>query len=68
MLDVLQVLAQGKGDLTHRFEPKAKDEVGELERHFNTFLEKLHGIISEVSVSTKKLATAADQMRFATQQ
>jgi len=68
VLDVLKVLAQGKGDLTHRFKPEAKDEVGELERHFNTFLEKLHGIISEVSVSTKKLAASADQMRFATQQ
>ncbi|MFC1603298.1 methyl-accepting chemotaxis protein, partial [Pseudomonadota bacterium] len=58
----------GKGDLTRRFTPKAKDEVGELERHFNTFLDKLHGIILEVSVSTKKLAAAADQMRLATQQ
>ena len=68
VLDVLKVLAQGKGNLTHRFNPEAKDEVGELECHFNTFLEKLHGIISEVSVSTKKLAASAEQMRFATQQ
>jgi len=68
VLEVIKMLAQGKGNLTHRFVPHAKDEVGELSRHFNTFLEKLHSIISEVSLSTQKLAAVADEMRSATRE
>ena len=67
VVNVLKVLAQGKGDLTHHLKPQCNDEVGELSRYFNTFLEKLHSIISEVSQSTCKLAQAADKMRIATE-
>jgi methyl-accepting chemotaxis protein len=67
VVNVLQVLAQGKGDLTHRLKPQSNDEVGDLSRYFNTFLEKLQSIIFEVSQSTYKLASVADQMRAVTE-
>jgi len=68
VVNVLHMLSQGKGDLTHRLEPQSNDEVGDLSRYFNTFLEKLHSIIYEVSQSTSKLATVADEMRAITEQ
>ena len=66
VVNVLHVLAQGKGDLTYRLNPLENDEIGELSRDFNTFLEKLHNIISEVYQSTLKLARAAEEMKVIT--
>ncbi|ALP52227.1 hypothetical protein Tel_03175 [Candidatus Tenderia electrophaga] len=63
VVEVLQVLASGDGDLTQRLTPKGNDEVAELSRHFNTFLDKLHKIIAEVAQSTHRLAAEAKQMQ-----
>ncbi len=68
VVGVLHELSQGKGDLTHRFVAASNDEVGDLSRYFNTFLEKLHAIISEVSRSTCELSNVADEMRVTTVQ
>lgn len=59
----LHVLAQGDGDLTQRLVPQSKDEVGQLSRDFNTFLDKLHNIISNVAASTHRLAETAKNMQ-----
>jgi methyl-accepting chemotaxis protein len=45
----LKDIAEGEGDLTTRLTVASKDEIGELARWFNTFLDKLQSIISEVS-------------------
>ena len=63
VVEVLHVLARGNGDLTQRLAPKGNDEVSELSRHFNTFLDKLHKIITEVTESTHRLAAEARQMQ-----
>lgn len=47
-------VATGDGDLTHKLDIKAKDEVGELAAHFNTFLEKLKDIV----ISARKSAVS----------
>jgi methyl-accepting chemotaxis protein len=44
----LREIAQGDGDLTLRLPHTSEDEVGELVRWFNVFLEKLGGTIGEV--------------------
>jgi methyl-accepting chemotaxis protein len=44
----LKDIAQGEGDLTRRLKITSKDEIGELSRFFNMFIEKLHGIIKGV--------------------
>ena len=36
----LKDIAQGQGDLTSRLEVRSKDEIGELAKWFNIFLEK----------------------------
>ena len=53
----LDDLANGEGDLTTRLEVKTKDEIGSLATCFNTFMEKLQGIIKDISGN----ATALNQ-------
>ena len=58
----LQDIASGEADLTIQLKSKGKDEVGELVYWFNTFVERLRGIIGEVVNSTSHLASAAEEM------
>jgi len=44
----LKDIAQGEGDLTVRLSSKSKDEIGELVRCFNLFIEKLQNTIKQV--------------------
>lgn len=44
----LKEIAGGKGDLTGTLAVRSKDELGELAHWFNTFMIKLHDIISRV--------------------
>ena len=62
IVDRIKDIAQGEGDLTKRVEIKSKDEVGELAQWFNTFVEKLHGIISQVAGATNEVAGAATEI------
>ncbi len=48
---VLKDIAQGEGDLTKRLDIEKEDEVGSLARWFNTFVEKLQGIVKELEVT-----------------
>jgi len=58
----LEDIASGEADLTIQLKSKGKDEVGELVRWFNTFVQRLRGIIGEVVNSTSHLAAAAEEM------
>jgi len=58
----LQDIAQGEGDLTRRLEANTKDEVGDVAKWFNTFVEKLQRIIGEIAVSSKTLASSSTEL------
>ncbi len=58
----LQGIAQGEGDLTKRLDDSSKDEIGELCLWFNTFIEKLHGIISQVAHNSVNVAASANEL------
>jgi len=49
MIGSFQDIAQGEGDLTKRIDLKSRDELAELARWFNLFLEKLQGIIRKIA-------------------
>ncbi len=59
---MLEDIAQGEGDLTRRLEVSSKDEIGELARWFNTFVEKLQGIIQQIGTTANSLAGSATQL------
>jgi len=59
-------IAEGEGDLTSRLNVCGKDEVADLGRSFNNFVEKIQLTINEVSGSTAQLASAAEEMSMIT--
>lgn len=48
-------ISEGDGDLTKRLEVSSTDEIGELSNDFNTFIGKIHNIISNISFGINTL-------------
>ncbi|MUJ27423.1 HAMP domain-containing protein [Aliivibrio fischeri] len=55
-------LGEGEGDLTHRIEVKGNDEITELSKGFNSFVEKIHNTVSEVVETGHVLHTTAENV------
>jgi methyl-accepting chemotaxis protein len=64
----LKDIAQGEGDLTQRVDQDRKDELGDLGRWFNTFIERIHDVISEVGAASHEVAGAATQIAASSEQ
>jgi methyl-accepting chemotaxis protein len=62
MICMVKDLAEGEGDLTRRIERVTHDELGELAKWFNTFLDKIHGIISQVAETANQVASASEEL------
>ena len=65
----LKDIAEGEGDLTMRLNVSSKDEVGEMAKWFNTFIEKLQNIIikiadnaSSIDVSSNRLSDVSNEL------
>ncbi|TWJ33361.1 methyl-accepting chemotaxis protein [Geobacter argillaceus] len=65
---MLTDIAQGEGDLTKRLDYAGRDELGEICAMFNTFVEKLRTIISQVAQNSALVASAANQLQAASVQ
>lgn len=65
---ILKDISEGNGDLTMRVATNTHDEVGDLGRSFNTFVEKLQTIIHQISDVTTKLAQSSVEMATVTNQ
>jgi methyl-accepting chemotaxis protein len=68
LVERVKDIAQGEGDLTKRIPIVKQDELGELSDWFNVFVEKLHGVISQVAVTTRSLTNAATELSVRTTQ
>ena len=58
----LKDIAQGEGDLTMRLVVNSNDEVGELAKWFNIFIEKLQKIIGNISDNTKQVNVSISEL------
>ena len=58
----LKDIAQGEGDLTMRLKVTSKDEVGEMAQWFNTFIEKLQGIIQQIAKNSESVGSSSEQL------
>lgn len=58
----LKDIAEGEGDLTHRLEVKSQDEMGELAKWFNVFIEKMQAVIRDVAQNAGSLRTSSRQL------
>lgn len=62
VVDNLKDIAEGEGDLTARLEIKTNDETGELAKWFNLFLDKIQGIIKDITNNAGTLNTSSDNL------
>jgi methyl-accepting chemotaxis protein len=58
----LKDIAEGEGDLTMRLAITSKDEVGELAKWFNIFIEKLQNIIGQISNNTTLVNASINEL------
>uniref|UniRef100_UPI0030D82BD4 methyl-accepting chemotaxis protein n=2 Tax=Pseudomonas sp. EL_65y_Pfl2_R96 TaxID=3088699 RepID=UPI0030D82BD4 len=58
----LVAIGSGGGDLTHRLNSSRADELGDLARGFNRFLESQRDMIGEVLATSERLRTAVGQV------
>ena len=61
-VEMLKDVAEGDGDLTRRLQVNGADEISELARHFNRFVEKLQSIIRQMVGNAVTVASAATQL------
>jgi len=59
MIERIKDVAEGEGDLTKRVHITSSDELAELARWFNVFMDKLEEILCQVSANTQSLASAS---------
>ena len=58
----LNDIAQGEGDLTQRLAVKGHDEIAQLGKSFNLFVDKLQSTISEINISTNGINKAGSNI------
>ena len=63
IIDSMQDIAQENGDLTVRLSTDSKDEIGDLVFWFNSFIEKLQGVIKNVVDTALPLADTANTIQ-----
>ena len=62
VVNSIKDMAQGEGDLTKRVLIQGDNEVGELGTWLNSFIEKLHDVVSQVAVTSTSVAINASQL------
>jgi len=71
LTQMIQNIAEGEGDVTKRLEASSgfgNDELGEVSRLFNLFMDKLQGMLRAIAAQTNKLESASEQLLTASEQ
>lgn len=58
----LDDIAAGEGGLTHRLAITSQDELGDLARSFNRFVDKIHAMVRQITDMTFQLTTLVGQV------
>ncbi len=65
---MMQDVAEGEGDLTANLPAQGQDEIGDVARAFNTFVNKLRGIVIELQGNSADVNNAAESMSHIAEQ
>ncbi len=60
--NMLKDIAQGEGDLTRRLRVDSRDEIGQLSRWFDVFVEKIQAIVREIASNSTTLSSSAEEL------
>ena len=60
---MLMDISQGEGDLTKRLDDTTKDELADVSKYFNLFIEKLRNMISQIASTSAQVAAASTQLQ-----
>ena len=61
-INTLRDIAEGEGDLTRRLDQTRHDELGEMAKWFNAFVDRIHDVVSTISANAQFLATSSSQL------
>ncbi|ENM3792713.1 cache domain-containing protein [Vibrio cholerae] len=64
----LQDVAAGEGDLTVRLKVESQDEIGDVAKAFNAFMDKLHPLMTDIRASANTVEAAAQELDQQTSQ
>ncbi|AOW83822.1 cache domain-containing protein [Vibrio mimicus] len=64
----LQDVAAGGGDLTARIKVESQDEIGDVAKAFNAFMDKLHPLMTDIRASANNVEIAAQDLDRQTSQ
>ncbi|MBA5868744.1 MAG: DUF3365 domain-containing protein [Nitrospira sp. CR2.1] len=62
MSEISRDIAKGEGDLTKRVPADGSDEIAQMGKYFNEFIEKLQNMIKKVAHVTDKVASASVEL------
>ncbi len=62
LVDRVEAIAVGDADLTRRIEINSNDEIGELSKWFNVFIERMQNILIQVSGTCSTLTNASNEL------
>ncbi|WP_374981112.1 methyl-accepting chemotaxis protein [Pseudomonas solani] len=68
VIESLQAIARGDGDLTRRVTVDSRDEIGEMIQLFNGFLDKLQGTIRQIIEAASPLGQMSKELYGLTQE
>jgi len=58
----LKDMSEGEGDLTNRLTVRSHDEIGELAKWFNVFVEKIQNTVRVIGGNIQSLASSAEEL------
>ncbi len=67
-VDAMREIGMGDGDLTVRLSELGRDEVTEVAKYFNAFINKIQSLVTDVKGSVDLVAAAAGQMSATSEQ
>ena len=60
--DAMDAIGSGTGDLTKRLPSDGRDEVAQIARSFNSFVDKLRDVMRQIRDTSESVRTAADEI------
>lgn len=67
-VEAMKEIGSGEGDLTVRLSTEGNNELSELAKHFNIFVERIQKLVSEVGMSVDSVASAAEELSASSNQ